>query len=133
MQTAEPHVLQHDRKWDLPSGEGCGAPGRLAYYRLAGVGHTIPGAPVVWSGLGGTSSYDSLAAMWAVWRGGDPAPVAAPADVHLEAPTPPAVEEPTPSCLAHAGNAVGIELQRVAYSVWSKYLTAFCAGAPHWR
>jgi poly(3-hydroxybutyrate) depolymerase len=54
---------------------GCGAPGRLAYYRLAGVGHTIPGAPVVWSGLGGTSSYDSLAAMWAVWRGGDPAPV----------------------------------------------------------
>ena len=65
--------------------------------------------------------------------GGDPAPVAAPADVRLEAPTPPAVEEPTPSCLAHAGNAVGIELQRVAYSVWSKYLTAFCAGAPHWR
>ena len=49
----------------------CGAPGRLAYYRLAGVGHTIPGAPFVWSGLGGTSSYDSLAAMWTVWRGGD--------------------------------------------------------------
>ncbi len=58
--------------------------------------------------------------------GGDPGQSAAPADVHLEAAT---QEEPAPSCLSHAGTVVGIELQRVAYSVWSKYLTAFSAGA----
>ena len=43
-------------------------------------------------------------------------------DVHLE----PAAEPP-PSCLSQAGNIVDMELQRVAYSVWSKYLTAFAA------
>lgn len=57
--------------------------------------------------------------------GGDPAQSAAPADVRLEAGAP---EEPAPSCLAQVGDVVGIELQRVAYSVWSKYLTAFSAG-----
>ena len=55
--------------------DGCSTPGRLAYYRLEGVGHTIPGAPFVWDGLGGISSYDSLAAMWDVWDGNDPAPL----------------------------------------------------------
>lgn len=57
--------------------------------------------------------------------GGDPAPSAAPADVHLDAEP---ASEPVPSWCSHVGAKVGIELQRVAYSVWSKYLTAFCAG-----
>jgi NADH:ubiquinone oxidoreductase subunit 6 (subunit J) len=61
--------------------------------------------------------------------GGDPVPVpaVAPGDVQLQeqAAAAAAATAAAPSCLSHVGNVVGIELQRVAYSVWSKYLTAF--------
>ena len=51
---------------------------------------------------------------------GEPPPDgAAPEDVQLE----PAEE--VPSCLSQAANVAGMELQRVAYSVWSKQMTFF--------
>lgn len=50
----------------------CKAGRRLTYYRVAGGGHTIPGAPFIWKGLGYTSDFDALAATWAEWTGAPP-------------------------------------------------------------
>lgn len=44
----------------------------IHFYTVHGAGHTIPGAPYVWSGLGPTSSIDSLEQLWYTWTtGGD--------------------------------------------------------------
>ena len=43
---------------------------RLEYYRVAGGGHTLPGAPVIWAGLGSTSAFDAAGAIWRSWHGG---------------------------------------------------------------
>jgi len=41
---------------------------RLDYLRVGGGGHTLPGAPLVWSGLGRTSSFDGFAAICRSWE-----------------------------------------------------------------
>ena len=56
----------------LQNWTACTESRQLAFYRIAGMGHTIPGATgVVWAPLGRTSSFDSVGAMWAVWCADD--------------------------------------------------------------
>mmetsp|Transcript_6513 Transcript_6513/g.9471 ORF Transcript_6513/g.9471 Transcript_6513/m.9471 type:complete len:301 (-) Transcript_6513:43-945(-) len=53
----------------LHSYSDCGDPSQyIHYYELGGVGHVIPGAPFIWSGLGPTSDFDSLEAIWDTWQ-----------------------------------------------------------------
>ena len=42
---------------------------RLDYFRVAGGGHTLPGAPPVWRGLGPTSTFDGFGAIMRSWAG----------------------------------------------------------------
>ena len=49
---------------------------RLDYFRVAGGGHTLPGAPLVWRGLGPTSSFDGFGAIRQSWAAIDPSPAA---------------------------------------------------------
>jgi len=49
----------------------CSSGSQLGYFRIDGGGHTIPGAPHVWDGLGPTSTLDSMAAMRFIWFGED--------------------------------------------------------------
>ena len=37
-------------------------------WRVAGGGHTLPGAPLVWSGLGPTSAFDGFGAICSSWE-----------------------------------------------------------------
>jgi len=39
----------------------------LHFYVIHGAGHTIPGTPFIWSGLGPMSSFNSLERMWYTW------------------------------------------------------------------
>merc|ERR1712032_28917 len=47
----------------------CDQGSHLTYYRISGGGHTVPGAPYVWSGLGPFSGLNSIEAMWHSWTG----------------------------------------------------------------
>ena len=47
---------------------------RLDYFRVAGGGHTLPGAPLVWRGLGPTSSFDGFGAIRQSWAAIDTQP-----------------------------------------------------------
>ena len=47
---------------------GCANGTRLDYWRVAGGGHTLPGAPLVWSGLGPTSAFDGFGAICSSWE-----------------------------------------------------------------
>ena len=53
---------------------------RLEYYRVAGGGHTLPGAPMVWAGLGSTSTFDAASAVWRSWHNGQTTLAASAAD-----------------------------------------------------
>ena len=65
------YVSRYAAQGESRSGGGAGATAanttRLDYYRVAGGGHTLPGAPLVWAGLGHTSSYDGFGAIMRSW------------------------------------------------------------------
>lgn len=80
---------------------------RLDYFRVAGGGHTLPGAPLVWRGLGPTSSFDGFGAIRQSWAAIDPQPGGDGGGGDNDAPAAPAVALVL-GALAAAALAVGV-------------------------